>query len=154
MGNINWGRVIGCGLLTGFIVNVCEFIVNGFVLTKDWEAAMAALGRPSAMSVEALVAFNLWGFATGIGAMWLYAAIRPRFGPGPGTAMKAALAMWVFNYVLGSIGVIAMGLFPTRLMVIGLAVGIVEIIAGTLAGARFYTEAETTGLRTMAAGVR
>ena len=106
------------------------------------------------MSTGALVAFNVWGFVTGIGVMWLYAAIRPRYGAGPGTAVKAAFAMWVLNYVLGSIGIIAMGIFPTNLIAIGLGVGIVEIIAGALAGARFYTEGEVTSARTTAAGAR
>jgi hypothetical protein len=144
--------VIVCGLLAGLVVNVTEFLVNGLFLAKDWELAMAALGKPAALSTGAIVMFNVWGFLTGIGAMWLYAAIRPRFGAGPATAIKAALAMWFTNYFLGSVAAIATDVFPLRIISIGLAVGVVEIIIGTLLGARFYTEAETK--QAMAAGAR
>jgi hypothetical protein len=149
---MNWGRIIGGGLIAGLIINITEFLVNGLFLQNDWAAAMAALGKPAAMGTGAIVAFNVWGFLTGIGALWLYAAIRPRFGAGPATAIKAALAMWFTNYFLGSIAAIATDVFPMKLVAIGLVVGIVEVIAATLAGARIYTETETLSAR--AAGAR
>jgi hypothetical protein len=60
--------------------------------------------------------------------------------------------MWLLNYLLASAGPLAMGLFPTRLLLIGIGLGLVEIVAGTLVGARFYTEAESFNVR--AAGAR
>jgi len=32
--------------------------------------------------------------------VWLYAAIRPRFGPGPATAAKAGVAAWFVGSLL------------------------------------------------------
>ena len=49
MGTINWTRVILGGLVAGVVINVFESVLNGVVLAKDWEAAMA---RPSAPSSE------------------------------------------------------------------------------------------------------
>jgi hypothetical protein len=44
MGGINWGRVILGGLLAGILINVFEFILNGIILAKDWEAALLTRG--------------------------------------------------------------------------------------------------------------
>ena len=149
---MNWGRIIGGGLLAGLIINISEFLLNGLFLQSDWTAAMAALGKPAAMGTGAIVAFNVWGFLTGIVALWLYAAIRPRYGAGPRTAITAALAVWFMNYVLGSVGPLATDVFPMKLILIGIAVGVIEVLVGTLAGARLYTEAEELSAR--AAGAR
>ena len=35
----------------------------------------------------------------GLLLVWLYAAIRPRFGPGPRTATYAALVVWVCGFI-------------------------------------------------------
>src|SRR6266446_9942047 len=141
MGKINWTRVILGGLVAGVIINVFESVLNGVIFAKDMEAAIRALGRQ--MGGGALVMFTVWGFLVGIFAVWLYAAIRPRYGAGPKTAACAGAAVWGLGYLLASVTPLALKLFPTRLMVIGLAVGIVEVLAGTLVGAWLYREEPT-----------
>jgi len=138
MGKINWGRVVLGGLLAGVVVNIFEYVANGVVLMADWEAAMRALGRE--MSPTAIAVFIVWGFIMGIAAVWLYAAVRPRFGPGPQTAALSGCACWVLGYALPNLGMLPMGLFPTRLVLIGVGVGLVEIILATMLGAWLYKE--------------
>src|SRR5205807_7274826 len=115
------------------IINVFESVLNGVILAKDMEAAISALGRQ--MGGGALAMFVAWGFLVGFFAVWLYAAIRPRYGAGPKTALCAGAAVWGLGYLLCSVTPIALHLFPGRLMAIGLAVGLVEVLAATLAGA-------------------
>src|SRR5207244_4015907 len=138
MGKINWTRVILGGLVAGVIINISEYVLNGVVLAKDMEAAISALGRQ--MGGGALLMFTVWGFLVGIFAIWLYAGIRPRYGAGPKTALCAGAAVWCLGYLLAAVTPLALHLFPRRLMAIGLAVGIVEVLAGTLAGAWLYRE--------------
>jgi hypothetical protein len=138
MGKINWVRMILGGLVAGLIINIFEFALNGVVLAKDMEAAISALGRQ--VGGAQLAMFIAWGFLVGIVAIWLYAGIRPRYGAGPKTALCAASAVWSLGYLLAAVTPLALNLFPTRLMVIGLAVGLVEVIVGTLAGAWLYRE--------------
>ncbi len=138
MGTINWTRVILGGLVAGVIINIFEFVLNGVILAKDMEAAMTALGRQ--VGGSALAMFTVWGFLVGIFAIWLYAAIRPRYGAGPKTALCAGAAVWGLGYLLASVTPIALHLFPRRLMAIGLAVGLVEVLVGTVAGAWLYRE--------------
>ena len=140
MGGIRLGRVIGGGLLAGLVINVCEFLVNGLWLAKAWEDAMQALGKPASSGASQMVVYIVWGFLMGIVAVWLYAAIRPRFGPGPRTAVIAALALWLVGYLLSTIPPAVMGLFPMNLMLIGMVVGLVEILAATQVGAYIYKE--------------
>lgn len=138
MGKIKWTRVLLGGLLAGVIINAIEFFTNGVVLARDWEATMKALGRT--MTPGALVVFVIWGFLAGISAIWLYAAARPRFGPGVNTAALTGFAFWIFAYALPTLGNLALGLFPKRLLVIGVLAGLVEVILASVAGAWLYKE--------------
>jgi MFS family permease len=138
MGKINWTRVILGGLVAGFIINVFESVLNGVILAKHIEAAISALGRQ--MSGGAAALFIAWGFLVGIFAIWLYAAIRPRYGAGPKTAACAGAAVWGLGYLLAAATPLALHLFPRRIIAIGLAVGLVEVIIGTLVGGWLYRE--------------
>ena len=89
MDKINWQRVILGGLLAGVIINVVEWVVNGLIFAGDWASVMKDLNRSGTFSPKQIVALNLWGFLTGIAMIWLYAAIRPRYGAGPKTAACA-----------------------------------------------------------------
>ena len=140
MGKINVSRVILGGLLAGVVINLSEFLVNGVWLMDDWNAAMMALNKPGGFGGLQIATLNSWGFAVGIAAIWLYAAIRPRFGPGPRTALIAGLATWIIGYLLSGIPGISMGLFPAWLMVIGICAGVVEVLIGALLGAWVYKE--------------
>jgi hypothetical protein len=139
MGKINWNRVILGGLVAGVIINIFEFALHGAVLAKDMDAAVRALGRE--VGGGELLMFLVWGFLVGIFAVWLYAAIRPRYGAGPKTALCAGAAVWGLGYLLAAVGPIALHLFPRHIIAIGLAVGLVEVLVGTVAGAWLYREA-------------
>ena len=143
MVHTNRVRVVLGGLLAGVVINIVEYITNGVILKDAWAQAMQALGKPAAFSAGTIVIFNLWGFLLGIAAVWIYAAIRPRYGAGPSTAIRAGFAAWGFAVFLSNLGMYPMGLFPTRLLVIGSLVALVEIVVATLAGALVYKEEAT-----------
>jgi hypothetical protein len=113
-------------------------LLNGVIIAKDMEAAMSALGRH--VGGGALAMFTVWGFLVGVFAVWLYAAIRPPYGAGPKTAACAGAAVWGLGYLLAAVTPLALHLLPRRIMAIGLAVGLVEVIVGTLVGAWLYRE--------------
>jgi hypothetical protein len=142
MAHTNRGRVILGGLLAGLVINIVEFITNGVVLREEWGRTMQALGKPAQLSPGAIVIFNVWGFLLGIATVWLYAAIRPRYGAGPKTAIRAGLVTWAVGVFLANLGNYPLGLFPTRLLVISSIVALVEIVVATLVGAWFYKEEE------------
>lgn len=140
MGKINWGRVILGGIVAGIVINLSEWVLNEFVMKQKWEAVMTGLGKTQAMTTNNIIVWNIWGFLAGIGAVWLYAAIRPRYGPGAGTAVKAGVAVWFFAHLLAAIVMMNLGLFPRDLMMIPIVWTLVESILATVAGAWVYKE--------------
>ena len=151
MHGISTSRVLLGGLLAGAVINLIEFVLNGVLLAEQWSAAMVRLGLSGEPTAIQIAGFNIAGFATGIIAVWLYAAIRPRYGVGPGTAVMAGLAIWLLAYVLPMTAPALLGILPRRMIATGLAVGLPEAIAATLAGAWLYREGEQSPM-TRAAG--
>jgi len=142
MRHTNRLRVVLGGLLAGVVINLFEYVTNGVVLRESWANTMQALGRPAAISTTAIVTFNIWGFLLGITAVWIYAAVRPRYGAGAMTAVRAGLVAWALAVFLSNLSTYALGLFPTRLLVITAGVALAEVLVGTLAGAWAYSEKE------------
>lgn len=139
MGKINMGRVMGGGLLAGLIINIGEFILNGWVLEQDWPKAMQSLNRP-ALPESAIPWFVGMGFALGIATVWTYAAIRSRFGAGPKTAVCAGLLVWFFSYLCPSVSLYAMDLFAARFIAIGTIWALFEVPIAAAAGGWLYKE--------------
>jgi hypothetical protein len=138
MGKINYTRVMAGGLLAGLVINLFEYVTKGVVLAPQWEEAMRALGHT--MPNSATPIFILWAFLVGISAVWLYAAIRPRFAPGPKTAACAGAALWAFGYALPNLIWAALRLVPMNLLIITSIVGLIEVLAASLVGAWAYKE--------------
>jgi hypothetical protein len=138
MGRINVKGVIVGGLVAGLVLNVIDFLVWGVWLKDDMAAMMQNTGKGPIDNLIPL--FVLLDFIFGIALVQLYAAIRPRFGAGPGTAVKAGLYVWVLVGLLHAIGEAPMGLMPQRLYVIGTVVALVAFPLAAVAGAKFYRE--------------
>ena len=140
MGKINWGRVVLGGLLAGAVLNIVDFVFFGVTMKQDIAAAMQALGKqPGAM--DSLVPwFVLLDFVTGIGVLWVYAAIRPRFGAGAKTAVIAGVAVWFFVGLLHALGEGPMGLFPQNVYTVGTIVALVQYAVAGAVGAYVYKE--------------
>jgi len=134
MSKINWSRLLLCGLLTGIVWIVLGAIVTA-LLGRDFAALPNnRLGAPTSGFVLFNVVIDL---LEGISILWLYAAIRPLYGPGAKTAIIAAFAWW-FIVSLGDATWCSFGLFPPH-TVIPLMIGTLPaLILATIAGARFY----------------
>ena len=140
MGRINMGRVILGGLLAGLIINIVEGLLNAVILEKDWTAVRAALSHPDPVSVKQVIAFNVWGFTVGVLLVWLYAAIRPRYGAGPRTALCAGAAVWMLAFALAQAVPVFLHLFPVGLSVETVAAELVAVLIAAVAGAAVYKE--------------
>lgn len=140
MERINLGRVVLGGIVAGIVGNILGFLIDGVILAPRWAAAMQALGKTD-FTTNQIIAFNVIGLANGIFAVWLYAAIRPRYGAGPKTAIIAGIAAWVGGVLLPNAGLLGVtGLFPSDLATISTLAGVVVAVVATLAGAALYNE--------------
>lgn len=140
MGKINLGRVVAGGLLAGLVLNVYDFVLNGVVLSDRWNAALAALGKGE-MGGSLIAWFVLFDFLFGLWIVWVYAAIRPRFGPGPRTAAIAGLAGWFLMGFMHTLSEAPMGLFPANLMWVNTIGALVMVPVAGVVGAWLYQEA-------------
>jgi hypothetical protein len=151
MGQLNWKRLILGGLLAGLIIDASEVLVNGVIFQADWASVMEGLHKSPTLSPKQMIVMNLWGFATGITMMWLYASIRPRYGAGPKTAVIAGCAMWLTNYALGNVFPVVTHIFPLPLSMITVSIGLVEAVVAAVIGAWVYQEASQPVSRAAAA---
>jgi len=73
--------------------------------------------------------------------IWVYAAIRPRFGAGVGTAIIAGVAVWVVGSLIPNVSFMWVGgLFTKHLTAFTTAGALGEIVIGAVAGAALYKE--------------
>ena len=140
MSTINTGRVILGGLLAGLVINLSETVLNLFVAAQAMDESLKARNLEP-LGGGPIAGFVIFSFLLGIVTVWLYAAIRPRFGPGVKTAAITGLVVWFLAYLKSSVANALMGFFPAKLVTLGTIWGIPEIILASIAGAWLYTEA-------------
>jgi hypothetical protein len=138
MKRINFGRVILGGLLAGVVMNISEYVLNDIVLKSEMEAGMKALGKTIPQGGSTIAVWMILGFAMGIASVWLYAAIRPRFGAGPGTAVRAGVVVWFFGSLVCTVIMVNLGLFPFNALPV--VWELVQMIVATVIGAWLYKE--------------
>ncbi|HSR42299.1 MAG TPA: hypothetical protein VLL48_09010 [Longimicrobiales bacterium] len=141
MSGINAGRWIGGGVAAGALIWVMEGAAS--VLYMDqMETAMTSHGLSMEMSAGIWVLSVLVSLIVGLVLIFVYAAARPRFGPGPMTAGIAALVLWFGGYLPSLIGYHMLGLFPSSLLLVWACAGLLELILASLLGGWIYREGE------------
>ncbi|MGI9334266.1 MAG: hypothetical protein ACR2RL_14045 [Gammaproteobacteria bacterium] len=141
MGGINVRRVLLGGLLAGLVLNIGEYVLNEVVLAEQWATFMAE-SEMAPFGVRQMTLFAILTFLFGIVLIWIYAAIRPRFGPGPKTAVIAGLTMWAIGWLLIGASLATTGAYPTGLTVVTIVWGLFEAPIAAVAGACVYREGE------------
>jgi hypothetical protein len=140
MSKMNWIRVFLGGLLAGVVIIVLGFASSFIYLGDAWKSVMDTLGYPINETVGMYISSIIGCFVVGIIAVWLYAAIRPRFGAGPKTAMLAGFVFWILSALLPYLSLGSTGMFPANLLIIDCLIGLVIMVVATLLGAWIYKE--------------
>jgi hypothetical protein len=140
MGRTNWRLVFLGGLLAGIVMNILGFLALAIYLRKLWNPALEAV-NPAFQETTGFQAFwAVFYLIAGILSVWLYSAIRPRYGSGPQTAFRAGFMFWVLSGLSFAVGLGSFGLFPASLLVIDSLTYLVVVIVATLVGACIYQE--------------
>jgi len=139
MGGINVARWLAGGVTAAVVTSVLEGIASLFYM-DPMISSLEALGLTMEMTAVGWVLALLVSLIGGMVLIFFYAAARPRFGPGPQTAILVAIAMWFGGYLLSLVGYHMIGLYPLSMLVMWGAVGLVELILAALAGAWVYRE--------------
>ena len=93
MGRINIGRLVIGGLVAGVLANALDFVINKYLLANEMtghdpaaEPVGSTWSRARCRDLD-----RSWTSSAGMLLVFTYAAMRPRFGPGPTTAVIAGL---------------------------------------------------------------
>lgn len=140
MREINFAGVLKGGIAAGLIMTVSEFVLNEPVAGAQMTAELAARNLPP-VGGAAIAVFTVITLLTGIFTVWLYAAIRPRFGPGPKTAICAGLIVWGLAYLYSAITFAVLGINSLGITVLVIAWTAVEMIVASAVGGYLYNEA-------------
>ena len=144
LAKINLRKVAIGGLIAGLVLSVIDLAMFGVVLKAPMAVAMRALPQPRMIDLQ-VPWYVLLDFLGGTALVWLYAAMRPRFGAGLGTAARAGAVAWFFASLLPTLVQWPMNLLPPRLTIIITGVALVQWPLAAVMGARCYTEAVGIG---------
>lgn len=136
MGRINWSRVLILGSVAGMLWSGVSLVLL-YVVGRELLETMS-LPRFRGRGLLPGMVLNI---VVGSWAMWLYAAIRPRYGPGPRTAAIAGFAWWVIAAALNMHWSVLLAL-PYRVTMPLVAAWLPALIAISVLCAQPYREAD------------
>jgi hypothetical protein len=139
MSAINTGRVIAGGVGAAVTMTAVNFASS--VVLKDEMTAMVDRLRlePAVMEPSHVVPWIIVNLLYGILIVLNYAAMRPRFGPGPKTALLAGLILFAAVTAI-LYGFMTMGVFTEAHFLKSSAFYAVSTALGSLVGGWIYKE--------------
>jgi len=139
MSNINWVRVILGGLLAGLVINISGVVMAHFVLEPQYIEDFKSKMPPQSEMLMFVkhVSLRFW---FGLLAMFIYAGFRPRFGPGPLTAIIAAAIVFLAAGLVILLMLSDLGLLAGGRLWIAATWTLAELIIATLLGTWLYCE--------------
>lgn len=139
MGGINVNRWLGGGIVAAIAIFVMEGVASVFYM-DDMEASLAALGIAMEMTASSWILAVSVSLLGGLALVFFYAAARPRFGPGPRTAIIMATAYWFGGMLIHVLGYEMIGIYPTGMLAQWGIIGLVELNVAALLGGWIYRE--------------
>jgi hypothetical protein len=135
---INSGKVVVGGLVAGVVGNVLDFVFQGILLKPDFEIMQQRLNLDPATANNP-VPWIIVDFILGFLLIITYVGFRPRWGPGPKTAIYAGLV--VFVAIAAMMGALtSIGIFTTDTYMKSAALSLVTTMCSSLAGSFLYKE--------------
>lgn len=145
MTGINAGRVILGGLVAGLVANVFDFVITTYLMANELAAMMARLNVETELPQSWIVVFMALDLLWGLLLVFTYAAIRPRFGAGPTTAIISGTLLWLV-LAISLVFLLAAGLHTPQSYAKGASLYLVSAIVCSLVGAAVYQEQSTSRL--------
>jgi hypothetical protein len=141
MGKMNVPRIILGGVVAGILCFIGDGVVHGVLLRERWGQVMANLGRKTFEEQPVhMLYYAAYDLAKALVGVWLYAAIRPRFGPGPRTAAIAALVTWALVIPIALLGLIPSAFFGRWFALLWSIDGLGVMLIAIVIGAWLYRE--------------
>ena len=138
MPRINVPRLLLAGLGAGVVANALDF-VSGLILHEDQIAQAQRLNlHPDALEAS-FVVWIVVDLVYGLLLAFAYAGMRPRFGPGPKTAVIAGSTLFLAVTAI-LVGFMSMGIFMQDVFIKGAILTDVSTLAASLTAGYLYRE--------------
>ena len=137
MNGINWKRVL-LGALTGGVAWLILGTVRGIALAVLFGSTGPQFSTPPGPDYSLLALVSCPAFA--LLAAWLYASIRPRYGPGPATALRAGLVLGLTIWMIDILWATAASA-SLEYRIASVLTGLMLTVPATLVAAWTYKEA-------------
>lgn len=139
---INTGKVVVGGLAAGVVANVLGYLLFAMWLGPRFEAEVAAAAPTLAgkgMTGFAIGMTVASSFVVGFLLAWLYAAMRPRFGPGMKTAIYAAIVVWILGFIF-HIDLWILGLTTPATYMLATVAAAIQVVGAAWVAGMLYKE--------------
>lgn len=139
MPRLNVVRVVAGGLAAGIAANVLDYLIGAYLTAAQTTEMMQRLNL-NAQAVEQ--SMRVWiGFdmVYGLLVAFTYAAMRPRFGAGPTTALIAGLCYWI-GFTAMMAGYSAMGIFTPQAFMKSALLSLASTLVPALMAGAIYQE--------------
>jgi hypothetical protein len=143
MSPINYKQMFIAGGIAGVVMNAIDIVANMVIVDNGLRQKLDSVNPALWAHMNApgrLVQYIAIDFIFAIALVWLYAAIRPRFGAGPQTALRAASYGWAL-YTVTQVLFVMMGLFTMKYVAGNAILTFVNYSVTAIVGAKFYKEA-------------
>lgn len=144
MKRMNWRRIIIGSLVWTAVYSIVGGLAMLLFFGREFMLELERMGRPLHLTTDTFVFLGIFGVlftvSWGLVSVWFYAAIRPRYGPGPTTAAIAAFGVWLLSVAAPVSHLGAFGITSWRFVAFDLPTELVAILAATVAGAWAYRE--------------
>ena len=139
MSGINVGRLLLGGLVAGAVANGLDYVINQYLMVEEGSDMVQRLNLSHEKIQASVTTWIIVDFLWGLLLVWVYAGFRPRFGPGPRTAVISGVTLWLTVCVIFA-GLMSMGIYTQQAYIKASALMLVSAIAASLAGAAVYKE--------------
>lgn len=139
MGRINIGRLALGGVVAGVVGNALHFVTGMYLLKVETTDMIQRLNLSAANVDGSAATWIIVDFIWGLLLVFTYAGIRPRFGPGPGTAAIAGVVLWLGTASVFA-GLTAMGFYTQQAFIKQAALNLIVTVVAGMAGSYFYKE--------------
>jgi ABC-type Na+ efflux pump permease subunit len=139
MSKINVVRVVIGGLAAGVAASAIDWAINKFLMVDEGIEMLQRLNlKPDQVESSTYIWFGV-DFVFGLLMVFTYAAMRPRFGPGPKTATIVGMSYWLAAVAIFA-GLTAMGVYTQQAFIKNAALSIPMMVIPALLGAKLYAE--------------
>jgi drug/metabolite transporter (DMT)-like permease len=139
MARMNMGRLVLGGLVAGVVANGLDYVINRFLMQTEMQDMTQRLNLSQEMVMSSMTTWIIVDFVWGLLLVFTYAAMRPRFGPGPKTAIVSGSTLWLAVCSMFA-GLSAMGIYTEQAFIKSSALTLVSALTASLVGAAIYKE--------------